>query len=266
MKTKYDNKLLQQFCKENDISLFDDYTSERITRDTIIEGNCSNKECLHYFKKSFRYILSNGALCLNCANGKRLTKFKKTCLDKFGYENPIYNQNVKNKIKEQFMEKYGKESHFHSEVVKEKIKSSNLRRYGFENVAHNPEISEKASKRSYKLKEYILPSGNTIHLQGYEKFGIDDLLKKEQINENDIITSRIEVPEVWYNDSSGKKRRYYVDFYIPTQNRCVEVKSKWTMEKNKDIVFLKQNAVKENGFLCDLWVYDKNGEIIECYK
>ena len=49
-----------------------------------------------------------------------------------------------------------------------------------------------------------------------------------------------------YTDANNKKHRHYVDIYIPSQNRCIEVKSTWTL--TKDNVFLKQEAGKKLGY------------------
>jgi hypothetical protein len=59
-------------------------------------------------------------------------------------------------------------------------------------------------------------------------------LIENNINEIDIITGAKNVPTIWYDDSDGKKHRHYVDIFIPSQNKCIEVKSTWTAEKKKD--------------------------------
>ena len=94
---------------------------------------------------------------------------------------------------------------------------------------------------------------------------IDELLK-EGVLEEEIINGCKNVPEVWYEDEQGKEHRYYVDIFIPSQNRCIEVKSTWTAEKKKDCIFLKQQALKEAGYECEIWVYNEKGEKLECYK
>jgi hypothetical protein len=121
-------------------------------------------------------------------------------------------------------------------------------------------------KNAYKLKNYIFPSGNTIQVQGYEPFGLDELITTEKINETDIVTNRTDVPTIWYEDTNGKKHRYFVDIFIPSQKRCIEVKSTWTMKKKRDNVFEKQQAMKDAGYECDIWVYNQKGEKIECHK
>ena len=87
----------------------------------------------------------------------------------------------------------------------------------------------------------------------------------EKINESDIITNRSEVPTIWYKDANEKEHRYFVDIYVPSQNRCVEIKSTWTMEKKRDCIFEKQQAVKDAGYKCEIWVFNGKGEKVECY-
>jgi len=118
------------------------------------------------------------------------------------------------------------------------------------------------NKKSYYIKDYILPCGNIIKIQGYEHFALDELLQKENINETDIVTGCKNVPAIWYNDDNGKKHRHYVDILIPSQNKCIEVKSLWTFQKQKNIIFLKQNAAKELGYLYEIWIYDSKGNKI----
>ena len=85
---------------------------------------------------------------------------------------------------------------------------------------------------------------------------------KKNINEHDIITGCNNVPTIWYNDENGKNHRHYVDIFIPSQNRCIEVKSTWTFTKQKDTIFLKQQTGKELGYLYEIWIYDNKGNKI----
>jgi hypothetical protein len=135
-----------------------------------------------------------------------------------------------------------------------------------ENPSQNSEVAEKQSKNAYKSKEFIFPSGRIERIQGYEHYMINELLQKEKIFEDNIILNRKDVPIIWYNDINEKKRRYFVDCYIKSQNRCIEVKSTWTAEKKKDCIFLKQQALKDAGYNCEIWIYNSKGEKVECYK
>ena len=126
----------------------------------------------------------------------------------------------------------------------------------------NPDILDKSQKNSFKLKEYLFPSGNIIYYQGYENFALDELIFDENIEEEDIITSKKDVPEIWYEDSEGIKHRYFTDIYMPKQNKCIEVKSEYTYLHGIKNLFLKRIATTKCGYIFDLRIYDKNGNII----
>ena len=216
-------------------------------------------------------------------------KIKETNLEKYGVECPFQNQEIKDKIKEANLEKYGVEHVTQTENMKEKtkqtnlerygvefnlqrpeiiekIKKTNLERYGVEFVTQNEDIMDKMTKSGYKSKEYKFPSGNIIKIQGYEHYALDELINIEKTIETDIITGCKNVPTVWYIDVSSKKRRHFVDIFIPSQNRCIEVKSTWTAKKNEETIFLKQKAAKELGYLYEIWIYNNKGNKIEFYN
>jgi hypothetical protein len=125
---------------------------------------------------------------------------------------------------------------------------------------------EKVSKNAYKLKDFEFPSGRIEKVQGTEPLALAELIKNENINENDIMVGAKNVPTIWYDDDAGKKHRHYVDIFIPSQNRCIEVKSNWTAEKKKDNIFLKQSAGKKLGYKYEIWVYDGKGVRVKKYE
>ena len=190
-------------------------------------------------------------------------KIKATNMEKFGVEYASQNKEVREKVKATCLKKFGVECALQNKEVKDKIKATNMERYGCEYPNQNTEVSEKASKNAYKSYDYIFPSGRIERIQGYEKYMLNDLLQKENISEDDIIVSRSEVPSVWYEDLNGKKRRYFVDCFIKSQNRCIETKSTWTAEKKQDYIYVKQQALKDSGYKCEIWIYNTNGQIVE---
>jgi hypothetical protein len=113
------------------------------------------------------------------------------------------------------------------------------------------------------VKTYSFPSGNEIKYQGYENYALDELIKNYV--ETDIIIGAKNVPTIWYIDSDGKKHRHYVDIFIPTENKCIEVKSIWTFKKKKDNVLDKMKCAKEQGYLYEIWVYDNKGNKVETH-
>ena len=190
-------------------------------------------------------------------------KSKQTCIEKYGVNNYTKTDEYKEKSKQTCIEKYGVDNYSKTNEYKEKTKQTCLKKYDCQYPSQNADIAELSFKRSNKIKEYVFPSGNIINYQGYENYAIDYLINKN-ISENDIITSRTKVPEIWYEDTNGKKHRYYVDIFIPSQNKCIEVKSSWTIKASK-FVFEKQQSTKQLGYDCEIWVYDKNGKLIDKY-
>ena len=285
---KYDYIMLKEICDEDNVSLLVDYKDKYITRDTRIIGKCIL--CENSFNKSLNKLHKQRNFgCESCAKLLKFEKIKKTMVKKYGIEYASQSQIFKDKIKATNLKTYGFEYGFQSEEVKDKRKVTNLEKYGFENPLQREEIKEKyrqtnlkkygveypvqcqeiyekQDKNSYYLKDYKMPSGIIIKIQGYEHYALNELLQKENIIENEIKTGSKNVPTIWYNDISGKKHRHFVDIYIPSKNKCIEIKSTWTFKKQKDIVFLKQMAAKELGFLYEIWVYDNKGNKVEIYN
>lgn len=176
-------------------------------------------------------------------------KVKNTILEKYGTICVFQNEDIKEKIKITNLEKLGVEYPIQNKDIMQKIKNTNLIKYGYEYPSQNPEYSGKMLKRMHNYKKYVYPSGRIDNIQGYENYGLDHLLHVENINENDIITNRTQVPVIWWQDSSGQNHRYYIDIFIPSQNRGIEIKSKWTMESKLEVNLLKQKAFINNGHI-----------------
>ena len=205
-------------------------------------------------------LLKYGVLNPN-QNQEIRNKTKNTCFEKYGVDSPLKSKDVKLKIEKTCIEKYGVNNPLKSNIIRDKAKQYYLTKYGVEFNSQVPEIAEKAHNSSYRKKTYILPSGKELTCQGYEPFALDKLIKEENILENDIVTGCKNVPTIWYEDETGKKHRHYVDIFIPSQNRCVEVKSTWTVEKNKDNIYLKQNAAKELGYNYEIWIFNAKKQL-----
>jgi len=241
-----------------------DKIREKIKNTNLLKYKCENLFQSEEIKDKIKQTNLKKYNCENPTYSKVIReKTKKKCLEKYGYEHTCQLPHVVEKRKQICIEKYGNEIPLKTEIGKETIKQTCLKKYGYENPQQVPEIAEKSSKNSYRKKSYILPSGKEIICQGYEPFALDKLVKEENISEEDIVTGCKNVPQIWYNDEQDKKHRHYVDIYIPSQNRCVEVKSTWTAEKKKDNIYLKQNAAKELGYQYEIWIFNAKKELVE---
>ena len=191
-------------------------------------------------------------------------KTKDTNLQKYGVEYSSQDPKTRLKFKETCLNKYGVENPSQSEEIKQLKKNTCFKNYGVEHPSQNPIILEKCLIHGFKYKEYILPSGKIIKYQGYENFALDELLQNNVL-EKEIINGCADVPEIWYTGLDKKTHRYYVDLFIPHQNKCIEVKSTYTITSNSETIKLKQQSVKDAGYECEIWVYNDKGIKVECY-
>jgi hypothetical protein len=241
--TKYNYELLQTFLQENTkIKINKDYSNERIYANYKIEFLCTNTVCSQVVSREFYKLIKMRSLCANCSriNAKEIRK----------------QTNIK---------MTGCENFFQSNDIKEKIKNTNIKKYGVEYCAQNVEIANKILSTGVKFKDYIFPSGRIEKIQGYENIALDELINIELMNENDIIVGCKNVPTIWYTTDDGVKHRHYVDIFIPTQNRCIEVKGEWFYIRDKHILELKKQEAKKLGYKYELWVYNKKKIKINCY-
>jgi hypothetical protein len=81
-RVNYNLVLLIKFCNENHITLLKDYSQQKITKNTIIEGKCLREGCLKTFEKTFSLLInvSNG-YCKKCTIDNSKEKIKATCLE-----------------------------------------------------------------------------------------------------------------------------------------------------------------------------------------
>lgn len=212
---------------------------------------------------------------------------KKTNLERYGHEHSLNNPEIKEKSRITNNLKYGGDSSMCSEEIrkksietnkkkrgtdwyvqsddfKKKFKETMFLRYGVEQVMHYTPSFEKSIDTSYKKKIYIFPSGRVEKIQGYEGFGINDLLNSGY-SEDDIVISNQEIEKftgkIWYNDSENKRRKYYPDIYIISENRIIEVKSKYTYDSAYSINMRKRKASLDLLINFEFWIYDKNGNV-----
>lgn len=162
-------------------------------------------------------------------NYNNRNKYKETCLEKFGVENPSQN----------------------AEVHQKKIDTC-MKNYGVQYPQQDPDIFRKQQQGRFTLEEYIFPSGNKIMIQGYEPIAMDMLLR-EGYNENDFSFSNIPVIDFIFD---GTSRKYYPDFFIPEENLLIEVKSTWTYEQHKEKNLAKQRACLEQGYRFRFMIID----------
>lgn len=138
---------------------------------------------------------------------------------------------------------------FASKSGQEKSRKTMAEKYG---VEYPTQMPDNRSFRNYKQWEVIDPNGKSHQVQGYERY-VFPILWKQSI---DIVTSRAEVPEIFYSDPTSSRRRYFTDAYCSKEKSCIEVKSIWTIRTDKRLEY-KIREVIDRGMTLRLIVWDK---------
>jgi hypothetical protein len=112
---------------------------------------------------------------------------------------------------------------------------------------------KKRKSNRFKYKN-VLVDGKKFKVQGYEPFFLKDL-DSFGLTVADVI---VPAPPIRYK--IGKRwHTYYPDFYIPKSNTMVEIKSPYTMAKNKRKNTAKWSWARMSGYTMLVLVYDGKG-------
>jgi len=184
---------------------------------------------------------------------------KKITEKKLNEEDPNRHNRIIETQKNTVKEKNKKYPNRQNEITKKKINTL-IKRYGVRHNMHVPEFFNKSIKNSFKLKHYKLPSGKTTQVQGYEPIALDELFENNY-KEDDIITQYQGIEYEFENNT----HKYYADIYIKSENKIIEVKSDFTMEKEYDKNMAKWEACVDLGYEFEFWIYDgkKNKEVLK---
>jgi hypothetical protein len=189
--------------------------------------------------------------CEGCSKVKIIARTKAACMEKFGFENAGQDPEVKKKIKETYIKNYGMHPLKTKEVIDKRAKTC-LEKYGG-HPNQNKEVQAKSEASCYKFKEYMMPSGNIVKLQGYEDVALDELVQKYE--EDDICVGRANIPTVEYYIGETK-HVYFPDFFIKSENKIIEVKSEWTIKIARGNVEEKALATVKAGYKYEIWLYN----------
>lgn len=141
---------------------------------------------------------------------------------------------------------------------KQKTIDTCLERYGYEHPMQVSDILDKQIKSAKSYKDYILPSGKIVKLQGYEHLAFDILLKI--YNENKILSDKKDIPKIYYQ-LNNKNKIYFPDIFIKSENIIIEVKSYWTYKQNLIKNIHKALATRKLGYLFEIWIFDTKGNL-----
>ena len=183
-----------------------------------------------------------------CSNKYRFIKRSETNIKKYGNTNPFGSQQVVNKIQETNFKKYGVKYASQTPETIEKTRQTNLKNNGVSWPTQNKEILEKGQKSAKTIKQF---KDTDLWYQGsYELDFLEKYYDKLDIERG---------PSIKYK-FKGKNKVYHSDFYIPSLNLVIEIKSSWTLEVDEEINE-KKKATISNGFKY-LMILDKDYSIL----
>lgn len=210
------------------------------------------------------------------ASFNNTTKNKETMYLKYGVEHALQVKEFNTKFKETlknkdwsetislrrktFLDTTGVDHQLKIPEIMKKVKETNLKRYGVENPSQCSEIAERKIKSSYRRKEFTLPSGKTVMLQGYEGHTLTRLL--ETFDESEITVEQKNMPTIWY-ELDGETHRYFPDMFIAKENRIIEVKSDHTMRLHLRKNIAKRNRCLELGYSFTFEIYNSRLELLD---
>jgi len=220
----------------------DNFSKTEIFRDIMINNN-RNKYGIDWYQQSKDFK----------------EKSILTCLKRYGFDSFTKTDEFKQKVRLTIQERYGVDWYSKSKKFKQKFRETCINKYGVDHFLQNDKI---AKKFKIQFKDYILPSGRIVQIQGYENKALDKLLKI--YDEEDLYISNFEIRNeigiinYFFNDDD---KIYIPDIYIKSLNKIIEVKSKWTYDLEKDKNKLKKEACEQIGLNFEFWIINKKGDI-----
>lgn len=254
---KYTKELLETILNEGQATVLEQY--ETYNQRMYVRFRC---KCGKDGKKRFEMLnLYKSPFCEDCSKKVNLERRNNTWQEKYGVMNIFQTNETIQKINTKFQDKYGGHPKRTKEVQEKWLKTCFEKYGGHPN--QNQDIQAKSEKKSFKHRDYILPSGKPVKIQGYEDKAIEELL--EYFTEDEIIIGRGNVPIIPYTCNDGKQRVYYPDFFIKPMNTILEIKSEWTLTLKSCRLEEKAKSVIVAGYRYEVWVYDsqkKNKRIL----
>ncbi|MDD5649185.1 MAG: hypothetical protein PHF86_02025 [Candidatus Nanoarchaeia archaeon] len=186
---------------------------------------CSKKcQNINLSHKKKNYTLDKKILIEN--------KRKQTCLEKYGVNNPIKDPLIIKKIKQTCLEKYGESSYFKSKKFKDEL--------------------DNRMNSFYHKKRFL---NSNLHYQSSYELDFLEKYYNRFVIENG--------PTIFYN-IKNKEKRYYSDFYVPSLNLIIEIKSSYIYKKTLGENLQKKKYSEKMGYNF-LFLLDKNYKKLEKY-
>jgi len=174
-------------------------------------------------------------------------KTKQTMLERYGADNPMRSEEIKNKIRQTCFKKYGAFVATKNKNVKEKIKQTNLERYGFACSLQNEKILKKAKKTLKQNYNVDNPSKSRVIRERKEQtsiitYGAKYPMQNEQYKKNftQKIISKYGCRNVSQFEQVKQKKEVttYNNYNVknPSQSELIKERKKSTCLKNYGVI------------------------------
>jgi len=220
---------------------------------------CGNEKKISYYKYLKNIEKYNIYSCVKCSSFKnKLTKldkygeknynnrekFKSTCLEKYGVENPQQNQEIRIKTLITNMAKYGGVSPRSSKEIQKKQKKTTIKKYGknyYFNWRKNIKfiLFDKYGDMNYNNRE----KNKTTCL---EKYGVENPMLNDEIK-NKAKEKRIKNGSYHTNESRSNYKNYWLEVKKTTNKYKKELFNKWSGFDYYDNEYIKDNFNLNSG-------------------
>lgn len=187
--------------------------------------------------------------CGKCAQKSDETRqlYKKVFFEKYGVENPMQLQGIKDKLKASIVEKYGVENVSQCDAIKKKREETFIANYGVKSSLSSPLVRDKIKQTCLRKYCSISPLGNNAIKQKIketclQKYSVDNVWKSESVKRK-LQCTRL---GNFYDKFASKWRDYVVPLFSKEEYigmkkqeykwRCVkcgcEFEAKWVGSAN----------------------------------
>jgi hypothetical protein len=205
----------------------------------LIEAKCDNcgenKKIQYNAYNRYTKNQSEEYYCQKCNNIKRRVTVK----EKYGVENILESDEIREKMKRTMIDKYGNEHALNIPEFIEKMKKTNLEKYGHEYAAQNDNIKKKienAFMKKYNVKTSLLDKNtqDKITKTNLEKYGVDNVFKLREFRENKLFEKYSVFHPMKSNIIVKKMRKTNIEKYgceNPMSNNIIKNKMIKTKQK-----------------------------------
>lgn len=262
-------------------------TIHRIKDNINVHPICICGKPVKYVGKPKMFLQTCG--CIECSKKINNIHGKQTTLLKYGVDNVAKSNEVKEKTKETNIKRYGYSSPLLNNEIKEKTKQTNIEKYGVEIAQQSDIVKTKMSKsnddfwKSINKDEYIIEHINKIKNTCIHRYGVDNVMKVKQIQEQ-LKKFSLEKYGYEYPQQSPEIKRKIIDGLIkhninkfnvkyPLQNDVLKQKMKDTYEHTFKYLYNVSNPMYVGEFVDKINItkrinnsYNKSNEEDVSYK